>query len=51
MITHEVEVARKTASRVVYMENGHVVSGDSSHSRSADHRVCQLLITLTINLL
>jgi arginine transport system ATP-binding protein len=27
-----VEVARKTASRVVYMENGHVVEqGDSSH--------------------
>lgn len=32
IVTHEVEVARKTASRVVYMENGHVVEqGDSSH--------------------
>lgn len=31
IVTHEVEVARKTASRVVYMENGHVVEqGDSS---------------------
>lgn len=28
---HEVEVARKTASRVVYMENGHIVEqGDAS---------------------
>ena len=25
IVTHEVEVARKTASRVVYMENGHIV--------------------------
>ncbi|MBZ4328550.1 ATP-binding cassette domain-containing protein, partial [Mycobacterium tuberculosis] len=24
IVTHEVEVARKTASRVVYMENGHI---------------------------
>ncbi len=32
IVTHEVEVARKTASRVVYMENGHIVEqGDSSH--------------------
>ncbi|PHZ31583.1 arginine ABC transporter ATP-binding protein ArtP [Yersinia mollaretii] len=32
IVTHEVEVARKTASRVVYMENGHVVEqGDASH--------------------
>lgn len=32
IVTHEVEVARKTASRVVYMENGHVVEqGDSNH--------------------
>lgn len=25
IVTHEVEVARKTASRVIYMENGHIV--------------------------
>lgn len=25
IVTHEVEVARKTATRVVYMENGHIV--------------------------
>jgi arginine transport system ATP-binding protein len=32
IVTHEVEVARKTASRVVYMENGRVVEqGDASH--------------------
>lgn len=32
IVTHEVEVARKTASRIVYMENGRVVEqGDSSH--------------------
>ncbi|CFQ94013.1 arginine transporter ATP-binding subunit [Yersinia frederiksenii] len=32
IVTHEVEVARKTASRVVYMENGHIVEqGDASH--------------------
>ncbi|MBP2170583.1 arginine transport system ATP-binding protein [Erwinia toletana] len=31
IVTHEVEVARKTASRVVYMENGYVVEqGDAS---------------------
>ena len=31
IVTHEVEVARKTASRVVYMENGHIVEqGDAS---------------------
>lgn len=31
IVTHEVEVARKTASRVVYMENGFVVEqGDAS---------------------
>ncbi len=31
IVTHEVEVARKTASRVVYMENGHIVrQGDAS---------------------
>lgn len=30
-MTHEVEVARKTASRVVYMENGYIVEqGDAS---------------------
>ena len=30
IVTHEVEVARKTASRVVYMENGHIVEqGDA----------------------
>lgn len=30
IVTHEVEVARKTATRVVYMENGHIVeSGDA----------------------
>lgn len=30
-VTHEVEVACKTASRVVYMENGHIVEqGDAS---------------------
>ncbi len=53
IVTHEVEVARKTASRVVYMENGHIVEqGDGEPLRAAaDHRVCQLLITLTINLL
>ncbi|WP_255697695.1 MULTISPECIES: arginine ABC transporter ATP-binding protein ArtP [unclassified Pantoea] len=32
IVTHEVEVARKTASRVVYMENGRIVEqGDASH--------------------
>ncbi|VEB67705.1 Arginine transport ATP-binding protein ArtP [Providencia rustigianii] len=32
IVTHEVEIARKTASRVVYMENGHIVEqGDASH--------------------
>ncbi|MBS0892523.1 arginine ABC transporter ATP-binding protein ArtP [Tatumella sp. JGM130] len=32
IVTHEVEVARKTASRVVYMENGHIIEqGDASH--------------------
>lgn len=32
IVTHEVEVARKTASRIVYMENGHIVEqGDASH--------------------
>lgn len=32
IVTHEVEVARKTASHVVYMENGHIVEqGDASH--------------------
>lgn len=31
IVTHEVEVARKTASRVIYMENGHIVEqGDAS---------------------
>ena len=31
IVTHEVEVERKTASRVVYMENGHIVEqGDAS---------------------
>ena len=31
IVTHEVEVARKTASRVVYMDNGHIVEqGDAS---------------------
>ncbi len=31
IVTHQVEVARKTASRVVYMENGHIVEqGDAS---------------------
>ena len=31
IVTHEVEVARKSASRVVYMENGHIVEfGDAS---------------------
>ncbi|MGV3345073.1 arginine ABC transporter ATP-binding protein ArtP [Enterobacteriaceae bacterium LUAb1] len=31
IVTHEVDVARKTASRVVYMENGHIVEqGDAS---------------------
>ena len=31
IVTHEVEVARKTASRVVYMENGHIVEqGDAN---------------------
>lgn len=31
IVTHEVEVARKTASRVVYMENGRIVEqGDAS---------------------
>lgn len=30
IVTHEVEVARKTASRVIYMENGHIVEhGDA----------------------
>lgn len=32
IVTHEVEFARKTASRVVYMENGHIVEqGDAAH--------------------
>lgn len=32
IVTHEVEVARKTASRVVYMEKGHVIEqGNASH--------------------
>lgn len=32
IVTHEVEVARKTASRVVYMENGRIVEqGDATH--------------------
>lgn len=32
IVTHEVEVARKTASRIIYMENGRIVEhGDSSH--------------------
>lgn len=32
IVTHEVEFARKTASRVVYLENGHIVEqGDASH--------------------
>jgi ABC-type arginine transport system, ATPase component len=31
IVTHEVEVARKTASRVVYMVNGHIIEqGDAS---------------------
>ena len=35
IVTHEVEIARKTASRVVYMENGHIVEqGDASHFSS-----------------
>jgi arginine transport system ATP-binding protein len=35
IVTHEVEVARKTASRVVYMENGHVVEqGDANHFKN-----------------
>lgn len=25
IVTHEVEVARKTASQIVYMENGHIL--------------------------
>lgn len=30
IVTHEVDVARKTASRVVYMENGHIIEqGDA----------------------
>lgn len=32
IVTHEVEVARKTASRVVYMEQGRIIEqGDDSH--------------------
>ncbi|WP_092875144.1 arginine ABC transporter ATP-binding protein ArtP [Izhakiella capsodis] len=32
IVTHEVEVAKKTATRVVYMENGRIVEqGDASH--------------------
>ncbi len=32
LVTHEVEVARKTASHVIYMENGHIIEqGDTSH--------------------
>lgn len=31
IVTHEVEFARKTASRVIYMENGHIIEqGDAS---------------------
>ncbi len=32
IVTHEVEVARKTASRVVYMENGHIVEQGDDRS-------------------
>ncbi len=32
LVTHQVEVARKTASRIIYMENGRVIEqGDASH--------------------
>lgn len=32
IVTHEVEIARKAASKVVYMENGHIIEqGDASH--------------------
>ncbi|NRN28568.1 arginine ABC transporter ATP-binding protein ArtP [Photorhabdus heterorhabditis] len=32
IVTHEVEIARKTANRVVYMENGRIIEqGDTSH--------------------
>ncbi|AOM40708.1 arginine ABC transporter ATP-binding protein ArtP [Xenorhabdus hominickii] len=32
IVTHEVEVARKTASQVVYMEQGHIIEkGDATH--------------------
>lgn len=30
IVTHEVELARKTASRIVYMENGHIIEQGSS---------------------
>ncbi|CAK9884559.1 MAG: Arginine transport ATP-binding protein ArtP [Candidatus Erwinia impunctatus] len=30
IVTHEVEVARKTASQVVYMENGHIIEQGGS---------------------
>ncbi|CDL83066.1 arginine ABC transporter ATP-binding protein ArtP [Xenorhabdus szentirmaii] len=32
IVTHEVELARKTASQVIYMEQGHIIEkGDASH--------------------
>ncbi|MGL4860823.1 MAG: arginine ABC transporter ATP-binding protein ArtP [Enterobacteriaceae bacterium] len=35
IVTHEVEVARKTASQVIYMEHGRIVEqGDASHFRT-----------------
>lgn len=35
IVTHEVDVARKTASRVVYMENGHIVEQGDAHCFAA----------------
>ncbi|MDC9594151.1 arginine ABC transporter ATP-binding protein ArtP [Xenorhabdus sp. IM139775] len=35
IVTHEVELARKTASQVVYMEQGHIIEkGDTTHFMS-----------------
>ena len=48
IVTHEVEVARKTASRVVYMENGRIIEqGDASHFTAANRGVCSLSFALS----
>lgn len=39
IVTHEVEVARKTATRVVYMENGHIIEQGDANCFSAPRTV------------